>query len=73
MADIDITDDNAPIEPRKEKVAALIKSPYAPKQHVRNRAARLVKLIELDAPPIVVRNEMRMLLEAIEAYKWRPE
>lgn len=59
------------IEPRKDKVTGLIKSPLHPHYHIHNRAARLVRLIELQAPEIVIRNELRMLLEAIEAYKWR--
>lgn len=62
------------IEPRKDKVALLVKqTDRPPLALVHNRADRLVRLIELDAPAIVIRSEMRMLLEAIEAYKWRAE
>jgi hypothetical protein len=34
-----------------------------------NRSARLARLIELDAPAIAIHSEMRMLLEAFEAYE----
>ena len=48
-------------------------SPYGPLQHVGNRSARLARLIELDAPVIVIRSELRMLLEAAEAYRLKNE
>ena len=50
-----------------------VASPYGPLQHVGNRSARLARLIELDAPVIVIRSELRMLLEAAEAYRLKNE
>ena len=38
------------------------------KENFKNRANRLQKLIGLDAPPIILENEVRMLNEAYNRY-----
>ena len=38
------------------------------KENFKNRANRLQKLIGLDAPPIILENEVRMLNEAYNQY-----
>ena len=38
------------------------------KEKFQNRAKRLQKLIALDAPPIILENEIRMLNEAYKEY-----
>ncbi len=50
-----------------ESLLAALDDPY---RLVINRTNRLKRLLELGAPEIIVRNEKRMLQEAVDALGW---
>ncbi len=39
-----------------------------PKLYLKNRAERLVRLVELDAPQMIIENEVKLVNRALEAY-----